>query len=167
MHMRDYFLQMARYHVWATDKLLAQIAHISDEHYRQDCGLFFSSIHGTLNHLLVADLHWYSRFSKGRSLQFQLDQEMEHDRHLLQVTLHEAVRRWEPWIETLDEDVGNAPLHYTRISGQAVVAPYCPTLGHVFNHGTHHRGQISAALTAQGFACPELDLAYLLLETQS
>jgi uncharacterized damage-inducible protein DinB len=32
----------------------------------------------------------------------------------------------------------------------------------VFNHGTHHRGQITAALTAMGRPCPELDLVWLL-----
>jgi uncharacterized damage-inducible protein DinB len=32
----------------------------------------------------------------------------------------------------------------------------------VFNHGTHHRGQISAAITAMGHACPEIDLVWML-----
>ena len=36
------------------------------------------------------------------------------------------------------------------------------TLAHVFNHGTHHRGQITAALTALGQPCPELDFVYFL-----
>jgi uncharacterized damage-inducible protein DinB len=35
---------------------------------------------------------------------------------------------------------------------------------HVFNHGTHHRGQITAAMTILGHKCPELDLFYMLLE---
>ncbi len=35
-------------------------------------------------------------------------------------------------------------------------------LAHVFNHGTHHRGQITAALTALGQPSPELDLVYFL-----
>ena len=40
--------------------------------------------------------------------------------------------------------------------------PFAPALLHVFNHGTHHRGQITAALTALGQPCPELDLVYFL-----
>lgn len=36
------------------------------------------------------------------------------------------------------------------------------TLAHVFNHGTHHHGQIMAALTALGQPSPELDLVYFL-----
>ena len=42
--------------------------------------------------------------------------------------------------------------------------PFAATLAHVFNHGTHHRGQITAALTALGQPCPELDMVYLLQE---
>jgi uncharacterized damage-inducible protein DinB len=37
-------------------------------------------------------------------------------------------------------------------------------LEHVFNPGTRHRGQITAALTARRQPCPELDLVYLLQE---
>jgi uncharacterized damage-inducible protein DinB len=39
-------------------------------------------------------------------------------------------------------------------------------LGHVFNHATHHRGQITAALTAMGHACPELDFIYWAVAIQ-
>jgi uncharacterized damage-inducible protein DinB len=40
--------------------------------------------------------------------------------------------------------------------------PFSATLAHVFNHGTHHRGQITAAITALGHPCPELDLVWML-----
>ena len=46
-------MQMARYHGWATERLLKAVASIPDEPYHNSCGLFFGSIHGTLNHLLL------------------------------------------------------------------------------------------------------------------
>lgn len=61
-------------------------------------------------------------------------------------------------IETLD---------YQTSTGQPKSLPYAATLLHVFNHGTHHRGQISAALTAMGYPCLELDLVYMLVEQQN
>jgi uncharacterized damage-inducible protein DinB len=45
--------------------------------------------------------------------------------------------------------------------------PLLPTLLHVFNHGTHHRGQISAALTALGRPAPEMDFVHMLLREQA
>ena len=42
--------------------------------------------------------------------------------------------------------------------------PFAATLLHVFNHGTHHRGQITAALTSMGYHCPEIDLVNMLVE---
>lgn len=53
-------------------------------------------------------------------------------------------------------------LAYTTTRGAEVSLPFALTLAHVFNHSTHHRGQITAALTALGQPCPELDLVYFL-----
>jgi uncharacterized damage-inducible protein DinB len=64
----NHFSFLARYNVWATKRLLKACEPLSDEQYRRDVGLFFKSIHGTLNHLLVGEhLLWYPRFAKGIS----------------------------------------------------------------------------------------------------
>ena len=65
MNPRDHFLMLARYHVWATDRLLDRhVAPLTDEEYRRNAGLFFKSVHGTLNHLLVAERGlWFERFA--------------------------------------------------------------------------------------------------------
>ena len=55
-------------------------------------------------------------------------------------------------------------LRYTTMRGNSVSLPFATTLAHVFNHGTHHRGQITAAVTALGQPCPVLDLVYMLQE---
>lgn len=53
-------------------------------------------------------------------------------------------------------------LNYNRSDGQATSLPFAQMLGHVYNHATHHRGQITAALTAMGHASPELDWVRML-----
>jgi uncharacterized damage-inducible protein DinB len=73
-----------------------------------------------------------------------------------------AVARWSPWLATLDASRFEGELVYTRNNGEAVRIPFAPALGHAFNHATHHRGQLSAALTAMGRPGPELDWVYLL-----
>lgn len=162
--MQHYFAMLARYHLWATEKILDQIATIREEDYRQDRGLFFDSIHGTLNHMLVAELHWYARFTESEPPTLALNAEVEHDRPALDGALRTNVARWQGFIAGLEAQRFDTQLTYLRPSGEKTVTPFAASLGHVFNHGTHHRGQLSAALTGMGYACPELDLIYRVRE---
>jgi uncharacterized damage-inducible protein DinB len=64
--MRAYLLSLAGYHAWATAALWEQIEGLGDADYRRDAGLFFKSVHGTCNHLLVAESRvWRPRFAEG------------------------------------------------------------------------------------------------------
>ena len=169
MSLQDHFRNLARYHVWATRRLLdAHVATLSEDDYRRDCGLFFRSVHGTLNHLLVGEgLLWFRRFAEGVSPGgVKLDDEVEPDRGRLAARLQETALAWEPLIDGLSSDVFDKPFHYTSSKGVAMTLPFGATLAHVFNHATHHRGQITAGLTAMGYACPELDLVYMLQAEQ-
>ena len=159
----SHFSTLARYNAWATGRLLASVAALPEDDYRRDVGLFFKSIHGTLNHLLVGEhLLWFRRFAEGVSPRLALDDEAETDRTRLAERLRQGAARWQPLIASWPAERFDGELHYTTMRGQAVALPFAATLAHVFNHGTHHRGQITAALTALGQPCPELDLVYLL-----
>ena len=161
---RNHFLMLARYNVWATERLLTHhVANLPDGEYRRDAGLFFKSVHGTLNHLRVAEqLLWFERFARGDSPKRALNEEVETERARLATDLLNGTRAWAPVIESWPETRFDGTLDYTTTKGIALSLPFAATLAHVFNHGTHHRGQISAAITAMGHACPELDLAGML-----
>ena len=154
---------MARYHAWATERLLASIAPVPDEAYGRSCGLFFGSIHGTLNHLLLTDSEvWFSRFTGTRPASLPLDAELESDRTVLASRLIAAAARWSGYVAGLDEPALAGDLRYTMTTGQARTLPMSGALIHVFNHGTHHRGQITAAMSMLGFDYQPLDLPYLI-----
>ncbi len=163
MTMVPYFASLARYHAWATHKLLAQdLAQLSDDEWHRDIRLFFGSVHRTVNHLLVADTIWYARFADNTPRRIALDAELHSDRAELCAALATAVDRWAPWAEAIDATRLDGDLVYTRTDGEAARIPYAPALGHVFNHATHHRGQITAGVTAMGHPGPSLDWASLL-----
>lgn len=162
MPMRDHFCMLARYHVWASEKLLAAVAAVDESDYRRDRGLFFASVHGTLNHMLVAESIWHARLAEGVSPRLALNAELETGRAALAAALRAAARRWGDWLQALPPQRFDGNLDYRRTSGEPVSVPLAGALAHVFNHGTHHRGQVTAALTGIGHACPEIDLIYFL-----
>jgi uncharacterized damage-inducible protein DinB len=165
MNAHDHFKILARYNAWATQRLLTACDALSEEQYRRDVGLFFKSIHGTLNHLLVGEhMLWYRRFSEGASPKVALDMEAEPDRVRLAQALREGAANWQSLIESWPAERFDGKLSCITTKGQAVSLPFAATLAHVFNHGTHHRGQISAALTMLGRDCPVLDLVFMLQE---
>ena len=164
----SYFNMQARYQVWVTHRLLEAVSRVSDADYRRDVGLFFQSIHGTLNHMLVAEhLLWYPRFAKGASPVLALNSEIEPDRERLAQALKGGSANWTPLIASLSTERFDGQLSYTTMRGTSANLPFAATLAHVFNHATHHRGQITAALTAMGQPCPELDMVYFLQAEQA
>ncbi|QEA12404.1 DinB family protein [Comamonas flocculans] len=165
MDPHSHFATLARYNAWATRRVLDAVATLPEADYRRDAGLFFKSIHGTLGHLLVGEhLLWFRRFAEGVSPRVALNDEVEPDRTRLAERLLEGAARWQPLIESWPAERFDGALDYTTMRGSAASLPFAATLAHVFNHGTHHRGQVTAVLTALGQPCPELDLVYMLQE---
>jgi uncharacterized damage-inducible protein DinB len=166
MDAQQHFTQLARYNVWATQQLLSAIEPVNEFDYRRDLRLFFKSIHGTLNHLLVGEhMLWQRRFARGESPKVGLDMEVEPERDRLAQALKGGAKVWEPLIASWPAERFDGTLSYTNLRGQAMSLPFATTLAHVFNHGTHHRGQISAALTQLGQPAPELDLVFFLQQS--
>src|SRR5438270_7071470 len=63
--MTEVWAQYARYNRLANEKLYEACGGLSDADYRRDLGAFFGSVHGTLNHLLLGDTIWMTRFEGG------------------------------------------------------------------------------------------------------
>lgn len=138
----------ARYNAWMNEKLYAACATLSDEERKRNCGAFFGSIHGTLNHLLLADSVWMGRF-EGKPFAFNsLDQELYASFDELAAqrrTLDERIRRW---ADGLTDAALEAKLPFTSAITKRSYAPALwKIVTHFFNHQTHHRGQLTALLS--------------------
>ena len=57
------YRMFAGYNAWCNERLYDTATLVPDADYRADCGAFFNSLHGTLNHLLVGDRIWMRRFT--------------------------------------------------------------------------------------------------------
>ena len=162
MPIRDYFITFAHYHRWADARLFAALADLSDTERKADRKAFFGSIHGTANHLLVVARAWMGRL-EGRDYGIRaLDEELYDDF----VGLHAAVEDMDDhivaWVEGLSAARWDKPCTYKTMTGETQTTPVPELLGHLFNHATHHRGQIHHMIGAAGSAPPPLDLIYFL-----
>lgn len=164
--MKAHFEMLAAYNAWANRRLYKAAAALSEAEAKADLGAFFRSVHGTLNHLMVTDLIWLARFRGQRNPPFALDHILHDDREELRAArkvLDDDILRY---VDGLDEAALSAAITYRTISKpQEITQPLAPALAHLFNHQTHHRGQVHALLTRLRGEAPALDLLYFQRET--
>lgn len=123
-------------------------------------------MHGTLNHLLVADRVWMRRFTGTGEAPTRLDAILHEDLPGLAAARRAEDERIVAFAEGLDEARLAGRFTYVPITKpDPVTQPLAPALAHVFNHQTHHRGQVHTLLTRIAGAAPELDLIYFQRET--
>ncbi len=142
---------MAAYNEWMNSRLYAVSGELEDEERRRDRGAFFKSIHGTLNHLLLADRVWMGRFLGEPFAVKGLDQELFHEFADLERARVETDRQIVEWAATLTDKVLAGTLDYTSISNPAPRSlDMWLAVTHFFNHQAHHRGQLTAMLSQCG-----------------
>jgi uncharacterized damage-inducible protein DinB len=159
--MTKHFEMFARYNAWANERLYDAAAALTDEAYRRDCGAFFRSLEGTLNHLLVADRIWMQRFVGEGSAPDRLDTILFDRLDALRAARAEEDARILRYVERLDSAQLEGVIRYRRVSTPEIhEQPLAPALAHFFNHQTHHRGQAHTILTIVAGKAPELDLLF-------
>lgn len=161
---RRYFQTLARYNRWANARLFGAAARLPADEYLRHRPAFFGSIHATLNHILVADRLWLGRIVEGQAPPLKLDQILYGDFVGLEVARRAEDERLVHAIGALAESRIAAPFEYLSVAGTRHVQPMWQVLAHVFNHQTHHRGQVHDQLSQTVVPPPELDLIYFLRE---
>jgi uncharacterized damage-inducible protein DinB len=156
---------LARYNAWANHKLYRAVEALPEDQYRADRGVFFKSLHGTLNHLLVTDRIWLARFTGVKTGALRLDTILHDDFESLHAARQAEDTRIITYVDGLDAAALAGTFTYQRTTSlETYVAELGPTLDHLFNHQTHHRGQAHAVLTGLGAPAPSLDLALFYAE---
>jgi uncharacterized damage-inducible protein DinB len=164
--MKSHFTMLAGYNAWANGRVYEAAAALPESDYRADCGAFFKSVHGTLNHLLVADRIWMRRFTGEGEAPNRLDAILFDDLAELRAAREREDRRIAEYIGALSDEALAAMFRYRTITNPTEIAqPLAPALLHFFNHQTHHRGQVHALLTGLAGNAPSLDLLLFQRET--
>lgn len=159
----DYCKRFARYNRWQNQTVYAAAATLPDGSRKRNMGAFFKSIHGTLNHLMVADWLWMSRFDGEPVAVTALNQELYDDFDELSRHRSNTDDRIDRFIGTLTNERLADTLTYRRMSGNQaeMTKPLDAALVHFFNHQTHHRGQVTTLLMQCGIDPGVTDLLAL------
>ncbi|MGH1541629.1 MAG: DinB family protein [Arenicella sp.] len=174
--MKKHFQQMAVYNQQMNTNVYQMAAQLSTADLAKDRGAFFGSISGTLNHILVGDILWLKRFASHQTHFVALEQLNSFE---LPDSLNAVL--YSEWSQLLlaRELVDNAiiqftaeltdsviaeHLTYTNTKGQLFTRSFGLLLQHLFNHQTHHRGQVSTLLYQLGLDIGVTDLIAFIPE---
>ena len=156
-----YILCMARYNRWQNESLYRVADGLTDDARRLMRGAFFGSIHRTLNHILWGDMIWMSRFAKTDKPQAGMSGSAElHAEWRDLVAARKAFDDTiENWAEKLDPSWPEGNLTWFSVITQTERSmPRWVLVTNMFNHQTHHRGQVHAMLTQAGGKPDDTDL---------
>jgi uncharacterized damage-inducible protein DinB len=150
-----HFQMLARYNRLANARLFGACAGLSEAELKGPRRAFFTSIHGTLNHLLVVDRLWFAGIEDEPHGIEGLDQILHEDFSALRKDREAEDEHMSGVVDGLDESALAREVAYRLISGaDEESSPLHIILITLFNHQTHHRGQIHCLLTQSAIAPP-------------
>jgi uncharacterized damage-inducible protein DinB len=160
--MLDAFRVFGRYNRIANERLYEQVGKLDVAEYRRERRGSFGSIHGLLNHILVGDRIWMSRFAGGGKTTPPLNTILFETFAEINTARAEEDARIEAFFEKVDGNFLIKPLAYTNSRGIDYVDVAGPAVLHFFNHQTHHRGQVHVMLSQTEVGPPALDMHRIL-----
>lgn len=161
----EYPRLMARYNRWQNRSLYAAAGGLDDAARKLERGAFFGSIHATLCHLLWADQTWMARLADWPppavgSIRDSVT--MIADWEKLAAARAGFDDRLVGWADAIEAaELEGTLTWFSGAAGRNVTKPRTVIVAHMFNHQTHHRGQVHAMLTAAGATPAATDLPFV------
>ncbi|PLR77057.1 damage-inducible protein DinB [Bacillus sp. V3-13] len=161
-------IQIFDYHLWANDVVFKHLKELPSEICYQQVKSVFPSLYDTLFHMYQIDYVWL-RTLNGDSFDHIIkdvnqltDTIQEKNLDLLDekfVQIGNEYRKLIREIEDLHEKISIQHPRYGKLT-----TSYLELLQHVANHGTYHRGNITAILRQLGYKGPSTDYVWYLFE---
>ena len=151
MKVKSYACGMAAYNRWMNEKIYACAAQLTDEVRKRDMGAFFGSIHGTLNHIYIGDEAWMQRLN-GEPVSMKSPAEERYaDFDELRSARQQLDDRIDRWADSLTDEFADSMFKFRSVTYQRdIELPAWAAITQVFNHQTHHRGQVTTLLKQLG-----------------
>lgn len=153
---------MAQYNEWMNSRMYALCASVPQDELHADRGAFFGSIYASLNHIAYGDLAFMSRFTGNPSVVPDPGADLFGTFNRLRAERAKLDNQILVWSESLTEAWLEEPLTYTsKIDGKTRTVPKWVLVTHMFNHQTHHRGQVTTLLSQIGLDVGSTDISFM------
>lgn len=162
--MKQVLERMAEYNAKAGEAMLKIIAKAPDGLRDKDVGAYFKSVDGIVEHMAWALVLWLDRFSSfgeypclasstlvSRPIE-EIRAETKGNPARAAGLLRDASALTGRFVAELPESEFERRVRYRTTDGQELERTLWYTIFQVLNHGTHHRGEISAILDMNGVA---------------
>ncbi len=159
MSFIDQFQLLSQYNRWMNQKIYSACNELSDADRKHNSGAFFGSIHNTLDHIVYGDLAWIERLRDDQFTPKSIGSVVFDSWEMLsekRVSLDHEIDRW---VNTFDASQMEAIFSYTsNVDKLTRSGPYWSLVLHMFNHQTHHRGQVTTLLNQLGIDIGATDI---------
>jgi uncharacterized damage-inducible protein DinB len=164
---RDYAVLMTEYNAFMNDKLYTLCSELSDEERKRDRGAFFKSIYGTLSHLVWADNTFLIRLLKWDKPLGQPTDVFSEDFAELTIERKRLDKVLLEWANALGENALSDSLEmYSVVYKRRRRMPLHLLVVQMFNHQTHHRGQLMTLLSQLGIDPGITDIPFMPYASQ-
>ncbi|MCX8004504.1 MAG: DinB family protein [Burkholderiaceae bacterium] len=151
----------AAYNAWMNEKIFACAAQLSDEERKRDRGAFFRSIHSTLNHVLWGDRLWLGRLNGRRYEVGPIGVDLYEDFDRLRLARMEMDAEITDWaLHVSGERLAGTLTWFSVTAQRETTRPLALCVMQMFNHQTHHRGQVTTLLKQAGIDPGVTDLPW-------
>jgi uncharacterized damage-inducible protein DinB len=158
------------YHLWANKLVYKHLKDLPEDVCFQEVQSVFPTLYDTLLHMYQSDFI-YLKAIKGESFEKivaavnQLKEENpERSLEKLEKSHDQLGDKYREFINTLENLHANISVSHPSFG--TLTTSYQELLQHVVNHGTYHRGNITAILRQLGYKGVPTDYIFYLYETQ-
>lgn len=155
-------LKLYHYHRWANEQVIQHLKTLPEASLQQKLDSVFPTVNAVLVHIYRADYIWlhvlYGETYEQIVSQFDQFEKLDGDFEAIEHRMAELDKEYSKFLKELENTEGPISISHPRMG--TLRTTYADVIRHVVNHGTYHRGNISAMLHQMGYKSVPTDYIF-------